>query len=627
MQSLLLLLSVAGYFYFFCVYSKCKLIQAPFYLVTFIICTLYVFAITGYLELGAYTCLAFGLFLGVVTAYLNKNYYLIGGYRSIFTKNNSYELCYLIPLIVIVFLIPSNYQFMDWDEFSFWGLSIKIISTTDSLYNASSPTEYNHYPPGQQLFQYFIIKFTGWSENNALYSHIILSFSILFYIAGSFYKHANFKTVLSFFTASILMYYLGFAYASVYSDKIVALYFCAAMVCAYFTRNNVINLIFLCFVLMTLVLIKQIGLLMALLVVVIYCISNVPHSNLNTYSKNKRVMHYFYSYRFLAISIMCLLASICFSYQSWKWYVDSIGASKNYYIPTLVEFLEGERLEMLNSILSEFIRRIQLPGFMVFERFGLSLLNTTFIFLAISLIGIILCERNKRIQLSAIFVVIFMGWIGYIVFHLYAYQVFFGQWEALHLSSFERYAAIYCLSWMLFIYFVISSRLLELKSKIASSVLLAFCCVTFIGVYQNVRGDLVESFTTYNYAILQRINADKALVNEHVKNEESVYFVAQGATAYDRWAFYYAVYPKMKKFNSWSLCPVTDWYACADKKFSEALIGSNYLMLSKADDYFWEQAGHLFDSAEYGAQSGLYAVEYKDGVVVKLTKVNKSFSK
>jgi hypothetical protein len=50
-------------------------------------------------------------------------------------------------------------------------------------------------------------------------------------------------------------------------------------------------------------------------------------------------------------------------------------------------------------------------------------------------------------------------------------------------------------------------------------------------------------------------------------------------------------------------------------------------MLSKADDYFWTQAGYLFDSSEYGARSGLYAVEYKDGVVVKLTKIKQALMK
>jgi len=628
MQSLLLFFSVAGYLYFFHIYGKCKLIQAPFFFVTFIICVLYLFAINGYLALGAYFCLILGLFLGVVTAYLNKAYYLNGDYRSKFTKINLYEVFYLLPLVTAIFFIPSNYQFMDWDEFSFWGLSIKIIAAADSLYNASYPTEYNHYPPGQQLFQYFIIKFTGWSEKNALYSHIILCFSVLLYIAGSFYKNATLKTLLSFYAASMLIYYFGFVYASVYSDKLLAFYFCAAVVCAYFARSQIINLILLCFVLMALVLIKQVGLLMAMLVTTIYCIANYPsRSDLKAYSAGSLITGYFYTYRFLAISVICLLGSIYFSYQSWKWYVVSIGANKTYYSPGLIEFFEGERLQMLGAVLSEFIKRIQIPNFVAIGGFGISLLNTTYIFLIASLIGIAICNRSIRLRFSFVLAIIFVGWIGYILFHLYAYQVFFGKWEALALSSFERYAAIYCLSWMLFIYFAISSDLLGFKSKIASSLVLIFCGITFIGLYPKLRWDLGESFTTYNYDILQRINGDKVLVDAHLKNADSIYFISQGATAYDRWAFYYAVYPKMKQFNPWSLCSARDGYACSYKSLSEGLVGSNYLMLSKADDYFWEQAGHLFDSAEYGTKSGLYAIEYKDGIVVKLTRVGQPLSK
>lgn len=623
MEALILFLSVTGYLYFFYIYAKCKFIQTPFYFSTFVIFVLYLFAISGHLELGAYFCLALGLCMGLIAAYLNRDRYLNITYQSLLTKNNLYEIACLIPLVIIIASIPSSYQFMDWDEFSFWGLSIKIIATADSLYNANYPTEYNHYPPGQQLFQYFIIKFIGWSERNALYAHIILSFSALLYIAGSFYKNANFKTLVSFFTVCLLIYYVGFMYASVYSDKLLAFYFCAVLVCAYFSKNEVSNLVLLCVALMVLVLIKQVGLLMALLVIAVYGITHYPsHTHLKTYSKRHLLADYFYTYRFLVISIICLLASIYFSYQTWKWYVDSIGANKYYYIPSLLEFLEGERLQMLGATLSEFIKRIQTTDFITIRGVGLSLLNTTFAFLLISLAGIVICDTSKRVQFSVVLGIIFMGWIGYILFHLYAYQVFFGKAEALSLASFERYAGIYFLSAIMFIYFAISADLLRLNTKIASSILVMFFCITLIGQYPKLRGDLSENFTTYNYDILQRINGDTALVNSNVKYDDSVYFIAQGATAYDRWAFYYAVYPKMKKLNPWSLCPVTDWYACSEQKLSEVLVGFQYLMLSNADDYFWEQAGDLFDSAEYGKKSGLYAVIYKDGVVVKLSRVN-----
>jgi len=628
MQSLFLLLSIVGYLYFFCVYSKCKLIQAPFYVVTFIICFLYIFAVIGSLELGAYICLACGMLLGVVAAYLNRAHYQGVKNWSALPKNNLYEICYLIPLAIILLAIPSSYQFMDWDEFSFWGLSIKIIAAADTLYNSSYPTEYNHYPPGQQLFQYFIVKFTGWSEKNALYAHIVLSFSVLLYIAGSFYKSASFKTVLAFFAACMLMYCFGFAYASVYSDKLVAFYFCAALVFAYFAKNEIIDLVFLCLVLITLVLIKQIGLLMALLVIAVYCVSIFPrYSSFNPNSTNKSIVIYFHAYRFLVIAGICLLGAVYFSYQSWEWYVDSIGANKNFYSPSLLEFLEGERLQMLGATLSEFIKRIQIPSFIIVRDMSISLLNTTFIFLVVSIIGVVLCDSSRRVRLGLILGTLFVGWIGYIIFHLYAYQVFFGRWEALALSSFERYAAIYCLSWMLFLYFYITSHVFELKSKIASILVLIFCCATVIGLYPKLRWDIGESFTSYNYDILQRINSDKAMVDAHVKNEDSVYFISQGATAYDRWAFYYAVYPKMKRFNPWSLCAARDGYACSYKDLSEGLVGDHYLMLSKADDYFWEQAGHLFDPSEYGSKSGLYAIEYKDGIVVRLTRVSQSLAK
>ena len=133
-----------------------------------------------------------------------------------------------------------------------------------------------------------------------------------------------------------------------------------------------------------------------------------------------------------------------------------------------------------------------------------------------------------------------------------------------------------------------------------------------------------ESFVTYNYDILQRINRDRDLVNTYVKDKGAVYFIAQGASAYDRWAFYYSVYPKMKQFNPWSLCEARDGYTCSYKDFQDALAGSRYLMLSKADEYFWQQAGHLFDASEYGAEHGLYAIEYQNDSVVKLIRLDKA---
>jgi len=73
-------------------------------------------------------------------------------------------LIFIAAYGVLFFAIAPEFKFLGWDEFSFWASSQKLIFGTGELYNEHSPIFLKSYPPGQQLFQYYLTKMTFWSE-------------------------------------------------------------------------------------------------------------------------------------------------------------------------------------------------------------------------------------------------------------------------------------------------------------------------------------------------------------------------------------------------------------------------------------------------------------------------------
>src|SRR5690554_6683494 len=232
-QILLLALSSAGYIGFIALHSHGRPTLAPFLYISFVVVFLYCFAIAGRLPLGATLCLALGLVAGAWAPWRQRPDlpHRLSGLKL-------WHLLYIVPFAIFFFAILSDFLFTEWDEFSFWASSIKLISQTDALYVADSATGFKHYPPGQQMFQYYLVYFAGWSEGTVLYAQIVFMLAGLLAVVGSFIRQSGVLELSAFWCAVIIVYLFGFDFAHILVDQLLAVYLAASSAIAWNAKDT-----------------------------------------------------------------------------------------------------------------------------------------------------------------------------------------------------------------------------------------------------------------------------------------------------------------------------------------------------------------------------------------------------
>ena len=181
-------------------------------------------------------------------------------------------MAFLIPYFLLYTRVSGNYLFTGWDEFSFWGTSIKIIFESNSLYLADSPTVLKHYPPAQQLFQYFILKNSWWSEKNVLLAQGIFILSCLLFVASNLVKNLHISLIL-FYTFCISLYFFGYDFSHIYVDPLLSTFFAACLIWTIKKRKTILEYLVFYIAIAVLVLIKEIGFLLALIIFPVFVIN------------------------------------------------------------------------------------------------------------------------------------------------------------------------------------------------------------------------------------------------------------------------------------------------------------------------------------------------------------------
>ncbi|WP_222423839.1 hypothetical protein, partial [Yersinia rochesterensis] len=152
-----LFISFFGYASFMSLSLRRRWSEVLFYYISFSITFLYCFALFGHLKIGVISLCVLGVVLFIYQVYK-------GGF-SLNYKEAAYIASFSIPFILLAILVRSGFIFTGWDEFSFWGSSVKLIHAEDSIYTESTPlSAFKNYPPAQQIWQYNILFFNEWSD-------------------------------------------------------------------------------------------------------------------------------------------------------------------------------------------------------------------------------------------------------------------------------------------------------------------------------------------------------------------------------------------------------------------------------------------------------------------------------
>lgn len=654
MKLALLVVSSFGYCTFIALRLKVRLTTAQFLYAALMVLSLYVYGILGFLQQGAILNALFGI---VLFAASSRELIRKHNWSDVANWNYIWGVLYFIPLIFYQSLIAEDFLFTGWDEFSHWALSIKVIYESNSLYVNDTPMTFKHYPPAQQLFQYYYLQFAGWSERNVILAQGMLLLSSLLCVTGRLFKSTSFLAVATFSASCVVVYYFGYDLSHIYADPLLATVFASCLMLA-ISENRDKGALLLTLCLPVLVLIKQTGLILALVVLAVYAVNSFwRHCHEFLVERNPKSRSNFLN---TGLYVALVLSSVVLSFKSWNWYLLSINSAQSLNFPSLTQLFEPPMLGRIGMIVVEFLKRINAGDFLnigsPLHRFSLdqlwemaksipplkfswiifneveyssrlvnaSIVKASFVLIVLSAFSALFYRKGSRINLFALLAIIAIGCAGYLFFLLLSYLFFFNEIESIALASFERYAATYYLAWFLVIFSVVFSSADRLKSRLVKSVFIGSLFFVFIFAppqfFRDLRGivpppKLLEA--------RKKVDELAGIAKTHMGRGDGAYFIIQNSSGFEKYVFNYSMLPFKSSWWCWSVGNKYhdgDVWTC-DSKLVDLLRGYNVLVIFNADAKFWNNNNYLLDELSAPKSSGVYKVISVNNVVTKIVEI------
>jgi hypothetical protein len=611
-----------GFILFF-IKNKVSALTAPFLAICTLIIIQYGFAFFNLLYLAKYLIVTLGLYFIItscVAVLRNKN--VIS--RNSILAGSKY-LLYALPFFVLLHAISDDYLLTVWDEFSFWGPSIKYMYQTNSLYVHASEDVINirNYPPAQQLFQYFFLQFTAWSEPLLLKSKIVLVLCTLLAIFNVKAKYALFGSI-AFLAGAILMYYFHYQYQNIYVDAFLAFIFAATTVLILSSKNTTIDNVAIGLSLCVLVLTKPPGLIFALLLIPAILIKSIasqlkwenrslifsPIFLVNNAEKN--------SHPYSIAAVLSHIGIILFTFASWSILLKSNGTSSNPALPSLIKYFENPLASKLISATHLFLIRLNEVCFTLPIKLYQVIAILGLLSFGLSLIG---AQGSRKIRDALIFSTLPVACILYLLFLLFSYITFFSPFEGTQLYGIERYSATFLIGWTLIILGNAVGNYMDSRT-IRYVVLSISLLILFVAPPKDVY-KLVTQFpiNADELETRHRIN-ELAKMIDKLPSESKLYFISQGSNGYHGRVFQFSILPRrgsVGKCSSFGLPYHSDDIYTCNKNLSIEIGNYDYLIINYGDKQFWDIAEKLLTNDSFKKESGIYKiVKSKDGI--KLTE-------
>jgi hypothetical protein len=577
-----------------------------------VIVALYLFAIFGVLNVGLFAVSALGIILFFISAK-----YFVRNAKGIPKRALITSFLYGIPFLTVFYSVPAEYQFTAWDEFADWGLNLKYMHQTGELYSFSKLPyfDYRHYPPAQFLYQYFFLKFLPWSEKSAMYIQIFFLLSTQLSIFWAT-RNNRLYGAIAFFASLTLPLYFHFFYNTLLVDLMLAEYFAALFIMVMFSRPNFIEAILIVVNMTALLLLKQVGLIFVLILICVYflkCLASQVRGLkqgfiftpvfFNNELNLKRIN---YLIPFIYPVITSILVFI--GYKSWEFFkkINEVPSNKTEVLPSLIKFFESPLSERMRDTVHLFLIRLSEQSFTLHIKFYV-------LIFALAGIGVLLplmLRSKERFRDILLLGMVSVGSIIYLLFTLLSYIVFFSIDEGIVLSGFERYTAIYLISWsFILLAYLVRSVGSQLTSRLTFSAVLLCLLVLFppVNFYQVITHNLLSNDT-----VEMRKKMD-ALIDGLPENIEGhkVFLVAQGYGGLVSRIFQYSIYPRVtrQECHSFGKKYTPEDYDTCNVSFIKSFSDSTHLLVYKADEIFWKSYGNYFEPNAVGLESGVFEVK------------------
>lgn len=261
----LLILVFFGLFQLVSNKTTIKKAYIPFVVMMGIGMTMFIAGLVNLMQEISIVILFYSVYQVIHTFIINKNYEIL----------KSTEIYFFIVVSLIFVLLFQNHYFVQYDDFSHWGLVAREIIYSNRFPNFTDEiVTFQSYPTGSAGFIYFVVKILGFSEGNMFFAQSLIYLSCIIPLFA-FIKNKNFLSYISIILYFLYLIFGNYGMRTIYVDTILSCVSIAITAIIFLSyKNGEVSEAFIPLILGNsfLVTVKNSGLLFVVVTLIIYMV-------------------------------------------------------------------------------------------------------------------------------------------------------------------------------------------------------------------------------------------------------------------------------------------------------------------------------------------------------------------
>lgn len=500
----------------------------------------------------------------------------------------SSSFIFLITSIIFYYLISltNNYRsYSGVDDYSHWGRMMLLLSENNQFVKNTDPIAIKDNPPFAALFQYFFTYFSGFKSSLAMYGQGVWTLAVFSTMLIPI-KEINTKFNKIIFTLTIgvivsFIWIFGKAFHSLQTDMLLGGTFGAALIIYHCYKEKEPNIAILLAApaIVSLVLIKQIGIVFALFAIFYILI------DILVFKKNETINK---------IIILIFVFACTFALRNtWIDYLGSEGIEISKYpkvgiFEVLSVFLQGNANEFQLTVIKNYI------DYLFFSHHT----STYWFLVSLVMVYVNKCISPKPyLQGKNILNYVLFGCFGaYLFILLVLYMYTFSPWEAVRIASATRYIKSMLIAMIMLFYveFLITIQKPTLFKMHKSKIILIYILLIIPNIGRAVN-DIAVSFSgKITDTGAEKIEQMSNFVIERTPINAKIYFVWSNNTDDNTVIFNYGIYPRKTNSGCASIKHISmprsedDPWSCflTLEKFKTTIKDYDYLYIANSSNEF-----------------------------------------
>ena len=450
----------------------------------------------------------------------------------------SSSLIFLITSIFFYYLISltENYKsYSGVDDYSHWGRMMLLLSENNQLVKNTDPIAIKDNPPFAALFQYFFTYFSGFKSNLAMYGQGVWTLAVFSTMLIPIKEiNTRFNKILFALTIGVIVSFIwifGKAFHSLQTDMLLGSTFGAALIIyhCYKEKETNISILLAAPAIISLVLIKQIGIVFALFAI-FYILIDILISKKNETIKKLLIL-------FLVLACTLALRNTWIDYLS----SENIEISKYPKVgifEVFSVFFLGNANEFQQTVIKNYI------DYLFFSH------HTSTYWFLVSLIMVYVnnsITNKSELQNKRILNYILFGCFSvYLFILLVLYMYTFSPWEGIRIASATRYIKSMSIAMVMLFYveFLIIIQKPGFFKLHKSKIILIYILLIIPNLGRAVN-DIAISFSgKITDTGAEKIEQMANFVKKRTPVNAKIYFVWSNNTDDNTVIFNYGIYPR-----------------------------------------------------------------------------------